>query len=120
MESGIFDDILNDKIDITPKYFSCNNILDDILIEQIRSDAKMEARLEFCSIYMKNEAYYQSHIQSLTEQLLVERNKNKSLSNSCLLFSSLLKEYKEKYDILIKKCIKKKIFSKTFLENLIK
>jgi hypothetical protein len=116
---GIFDDILNDKTDITPKY-TCNNFLDNILIEQIKYEAKMEAKMEFCSVYMNNELYYQNHVKCLTEQLLLEREKNKKLSESFIIFSTFLKEYKEKYEFLVRKCIKKRILPKSFLEKLLK
>jgi hypothetical protein len=119
MES-IFDDILRESHDIdylSPKNTSDSSFPEDPFlierIERIKNEAKNEARIEFCNVYMKNELYYQEQLKSLVYQLHTEQEKNKMLTDSCYTISKLAKEYKDKYEILLKdltgKTSKKKI-----------
>jgi hypothetical protein len=69
--------------------------------------SKNEAKIEFSNVYMKNELFYQEKFRAFACQLHIEREKNKKLTDSCYLISRLAKEYKDKYEILLKQTTSK-------------
>ena len=104
---SIFGDILDDTTDISPKMTSGSFSENDYFIQQIKDEAKNEAKIEFSNVYMKNELFYQEKFRAFACQLHIEREKNKKLTDSCYLISRLAKEYKDKYEILLKETTSK-------------
>ena len=104
---SIFGDILNDSTDISPKMTSGSFSEHEYFIQQIREEAKNEAKIEFSNVYMKNELFYQEKFRAFACQLHMEREKNKKLTESCYIISKLAKEYKDKYEVVLTELKKK-------------